>query len=43
MYTVKSNEDLQASLQQVLALLEKGRVLEDPAARAALSSSSSRS
>ena len=33
MYTVKSNETLQASLQQVLALLETVRVLDDLAHR----------
>ena len=33
MYTVKSNESLQASLQQVLELLEKSRVLEELARR----------
>jgi magnesium transporter len=33
MYTVKSSEDLQASLQQVLELLERGRVLEELARR----------
>jgi magnesium transporter len=33
MYTVKSNESLQASLQQVLDLLEKSRVLEELARR----------
>jgi magnesium transporter len=33
MYTIKSAEELQVSLQQVLELLEKGRLLEDLARR----------